>query len=169
MQNMTRTTTFPSIWFAIGQLLQIKEAITYTEVATAAGVKKPKCLEVIVKNKHLLKIDKKGRITGVLTDKQYIIKKARWAFGRGELFVLEGVNYGTDNELRVPKEYEDKIKDLRTPYCVGGLGDNYMTEYVLDTPKNREELVKRGFTYWDDYVAKLKAEGDNVLHAWWEP
>ena len=164
---MTHATTFPPIWTAICQLLQLKESVTYAEVAIAAGVKKPKCLEVIARNKHLLVVDKKGLIHRFVTDDELIIKKANPAFADNKLFIKYPVNYGTDYALRV---YDDVgIKDLYKPYCVGGIGDNYMTEFILATPENCAELVKRGFVFWDDYIKQLRDDGVKVLREWQEP
>ena len=151
---------------AISNLLKLKPRVTYTEVAMAAEVKRSKCLDVIVSNKTLLVLDKKGNITGFIKEYDYFNSKTKSAFNEGNVFYRNEINYGCDGQLIVGLGHENKVKDLITTYYCGGIGDCYGIDIVLDNQKNREELVKRGFIFWNDYIAKLKEQGDGVLVTW---
>jgi hypothetical protein len=151
------------IYLALRNLLEIKKAVSYFEVASVAGVKRKVALEAIVANKHLLGMDEKGRVTRFATDKMLRERKAALAYARGEVYTTHDVNYGSDKEIKVADAFKEKIIDLEIPYCVGGLGDNYWTRYVIVSEKTCDEMRKRGFIPYDEYLEKLT---DKVEDAW---
>jgi hypothetical protein len=151
------------IYLALRNLLEIKKAVSYFEVATVAGVKRKVALETIVANKHLLVMDDKGRVTRFVADKTLRERKTAIAYASGEVYETHLVNYGSDSAIRVADAFKEKIKDLETPYCVGGLGDNYMTRYIVVSEKTCDEMRKRGFVPYNEYIEKLT---DKVDDAW---
>lgn len=151
------------VYLALRDLLAIKPAVTYAEVASVSGIKRKDALANIVTNKDFLKLDKKGRITGFISDDSLRHTRTHGAVTCGKVYWCEPVNYGADQEIKVGELYKEKIKDLETAYCVGGIGDNYWTRYVIASDKTHEEMRKRGFVFYDDYY---KALTDTVQGAW---
>jgi hypothetical protein len=158
------------IYQAITSLLCIKKPISYSEVASVAGVKRQKVLDVIIRNKHLLVMDKQGRIERFISDEANQARHAHAEWTQGKNFKLSPINYGSDNKIVLSETVRDTYKHLIKPYCVGGLGDNYWTEYLLDAPENRAALAKDGIVCCEDVMAGFVKNMEHLTHHdWYNP
>jgi hypothetical protein len=155
------------IYQAITSLLLIKKPVGYAEVASVAKVKKQKVLDVIIRNKHLLKMDAKGRIMGFISNECNQTRAAHVLWTQGKNFKLSPINYGSDHQIVLCADIACKYKHLNKPYCEGGLGDNYWTEYLLDTPENRAALLADGIQNYEDVLAEFVKNYKNMTHHDW--
>jgi len=155
------------IYQAITSLLCIKKPISYSEIASVAGVKRQKVLDVLIRNKHLLVMDKQGRIERFISDAANQARNAHALWTQGKNFKIEPVNYGADNQIILCDSIKDKYKHLIKPYCVGGIGDNYWTEYLLDTPENRAALLADGIVFYEDVLAGFAMSHGHLTHHDW--
>jgi hypothetical protein len=159
-----------TIYQALTSLLCIKKPISYSEVASVAGAKRQKVLDVFIRNKHLLVMDKQGRVERFISDEANQARHAHAEWTQGKNFKLEGVNYGSDHQIVLSEAVWDKYKHLIKPYCEGGIGDSYWTKYLLDTPENRAVLLSDGIVCYDDVVAGYAmSHGHLTHHDWWNP
>jgi len=149
--KMSKATT--PVLYALQSLLFIKDTVTYAEIASVTGIKKQLALEIIIRNKHLLRMSKDGKITGIISDEQNARRLAHAEFTCGKVFKIEAANYGLINIIVVDAHYKDKVTHLFESYCVGGLGDNFFTKYIIDTCNNRQALNELGFT--QEYTARI--------------
>lgn len=156
------------IYMALTSLLCIKKAVSYAEVASVAKVKKQKVLDTFITNKHLMVMDKQGRVTRLITAEENRIRHAHAEWTQGKNFKREPVNYGADHQIVLCEAVRDQFKHLVKPYCVGGLGDNYWTEYLLDTPENRQELLKAGIVCYEDALAGMNMAQTHQTHHDWQ-
>ena len=158
------------VYKAIATLCDLKGFATYAEVATVAGIKKQKAVDYLLRNKHLLKMNKKGQVTGFITHESNVRRIVEGMFTMGKVYKTQEVNYGADKAIYVHETYGEKVKHLLKPYCVGGLGDNYWTNYIILTQGNHEALVELGFRAYEDVVnGKLAAGSDQVWNDWVAP
>jgi hypothetical protein len=163
---MNQTWNHP-VYRAIDTICALKGKATYGEVATVAGIKKQKALDYILRNKAILRMDKKGNILGFITHDANVHRAVAAAFTRGEIFKTEEVNYGCDKAIVVHEFYAEKVKHLLKPYCVGGIGDNYWTNYIIVTEENVKALNDLGFREWNEVVKEKLAKGDDQVWRDW--
>lgn len=158
------------IYKAIATLCDFKGKATYAEVASVAGVKKQKAVDYLLRNKHLLKMDQKGGIIGFISHEANIRRNVEAMFTQGKIYKTEEVNYGCDKQAIVHPMYADKVKHLVKPYCVGGIGDNYWTNYLLVTDANVKALNDLGFREFNEVVKEKLENGEhNVWMDWVAP
>ena len=152
---------------AIFALLQLKSPVNYTEVASLLKIDKKKVLDVILTNKRFLVIDKKGKIERFTTTEEYRSILAANEIAKGTVYYLADINYGCDKCIQLSSIGEDKVKDLIEPYICGGIGDNYTINVILDSPENRKEMSKRGFTLIDDFK-NINLKDRTINSDWFE-
>jgi hypothetical protein len=158
------------VYRAIATLCDLKGFATYAEVASVAGVKKQKAVDYLLRNKHLLKMNKKGQITGFISHESNVRRIVEGMFTMGKVYKLQEVNYGADKAVVVADGYFEKVKHLVETYFVGGFGDCYKTEYIILRENTHEKMVELGFRYFEDVVkGKLEAGSDQVWHDWCVP
>jgi len=158
------------VYRAISTLCEIKGKVTYAEIALVTGIKRQKALDFIIRNKHLLTMDKRGNITGFITHEANVRRIVEGMFTMGKVYKTEGVNYGCDKEIKVHEQYKEKVKHLAKPYCVGGIGDNYWTEYIIVNDDTVKAMNALGFLDYDDVVKEKIDNGqEQVWHSWCTP
>ncbi len=158
-----------SVYRAIDTICALKGKATYAEVAGVAGIKKQKAIDYILRNKDILRMDKNGNILGFITHEANVRRTVATMFTQGKIYKTGGVNYGCDNEIVVHDFYKEKVKHLATPYCVGGIGDNYWTTYILVSEANVKAMNDLGFREWNEVVKVKIANGeDQVWRDWCE-
>ena len=134
----------------IRALLKLRTDTSMAEIASMAGVPKRKVLDTILANGSLVWTNKKtGRVAKVDTTSS--LRKQLWESGA---FYRKGT-YGAWSieghciEFHGNDDLRERLKDTRT---VGGLGDNYPVEIILDTPENRAAVETAGLRPWDEAV-----------------
>lgn len=155
------------IYQALTSLLCIKKPVSYSEVASVAGAKRQKVLDVFIRNKHLLVMDKRKRVERFISDEANQARNAHALWTHGKNFKLSPINYGSDHQIVLCEAVRDNYKHLIKPYCVGGFGDSCWTEYLLDTPENRAALLADGIVCYDDVVAGYAMSHGHLTHHDW--
>lgn len=155
------------VYIAIQSLTELKGSASYNEIASVAGLKRQKAIDIILRNKHLLKIDKKGKVIGFISHKSNVIRNVEAMFTQGLVYKTEEINYGADKVIIVHELYKEKIKHLIKPYWVGGLGDNYKTECVILNPDNKKALNDLGFQDFNEIVDKKLANNECKVWSDW--
>jgi hypothetical protein len=155
------------IYRAISSLCDLKGAVTYSEIASVANVKRQNVIDCILRNKHLLKMDKKGKVTGFISHKANVHRMVEQMFVSGKVYKTNEVNYGCDKAIEVYESHKEKVKHLIKPYCVGGIGDNYWTEYIIVTEGTCKAMKELGFCDYDDVVKEKIDKGENKVWNDW--
>ena len=140
---------------AIELALEIKESISLSELASIIDGKKLDVLKEIAKNKSLLKLDKKGNITGFANVRD---KQLKDKFRNGEVYSVHGINYGADREL---VWNDSRAEELKVGYWEGGFGDCREIKVILDTEANRKLLENLG-------VIEITSAKTEPIEFFWE-
>ena len=133
---------------AIRAVLKFKDAATISEIAKYASLTHKKVLDVVNsngtmvwrnrKNGHITKVDPRGVLRKQLVESdRYYFPDTYGAWSvEGHCLRFKGHN------------------DLRESLCerrlVGGIGDNWTIEPVIDTPENRAALETAGLRLWSE-------------------
>ncbi len=155
------------VYMAIQSLTELKGSASYSEIASVAGIKRQKAIDIILRNKHLLKIDKKGKVTGFISHEINVIRIVEGIYIAGHAYKTEEINYGADKAIIVHKNHREKIKHLYKPYWVGGLGDNYKIECIVYNEENIKLINDSGFQDYNEIVNnKIKKGEHNIWTDW---
>jgi len=132
----------------IRALLEFKDRTTIAEIARVAVVPQKRVLDVLNKNGHMVYRDRSNGNIIKVTPRETLRKQLkespeyyfRTTFGA---WAVEGYQL----TFRGNQELADRLKQKR---LVGGIGDCWTEEHILDTPENRKALEDAGLKLWDD-------------------
>jgi len=158
------------VYAAIDTLSAIKHQVSYAEIASVAGVKKQVAINYIIRNKHLLNINKNGKIAGFITYENNVRRIVNGMFSMGKVYTTAQINYGADQQILVDTYYYDKVKHLASSYYVGGIGDCFEAVYIVHTTENVKAMNQLGFRDFNEVVNEKKANGeDRIVNDWTAP
>jgi hypothetical protein len=155
------------VYKAITTICELKGSASYAEIASVSGIKKQKALDIIIRNKHLLRLDKVGKVKGFISHEQNVIRIVDGLFTMGKVYKTALINYGADSEVLVHKMHYEAVKDLSVKYICGGIGDCYTIDCILLTEGIKKALEKRGFKYFDEVVKEKIDKGENQVWTDW--
>lgn len=155
------------VYKAIMTICEVKGSASYSEIASVAGIKKQKALDFVIRNKHLLKLNKAGKVWGFISHEQNVRRIVEGLFTMGQVFKTVGINYGADSAINVHDFYYDKIKDLSQKYFCGGIGDSYPIDRVLLSDGMKKVLEERGFKSFEELVKEKIDKGENQVWTDW--
>lgn len=154
------------IYKAIVTLCELKDKATYTEIASVANIKRQEAIDYILRNKHLLKMDKKGNIIGFISHDANVRRIVHGMFTMGLVYKTEEINYGSDKAIMVHENHFEKVKHLLVDYWVGGIGDCYHTKYIILNDTTKKAMNDLGFRDFNEVVKeKLDKGEDQVWHS----
>lgn len=139
----------------IRRLLQLKKSCTINEIASICGKKKADVLTEITDNIKLLKVDKKGGITGFIN---VVAQQRTTAFNNGKCYVAKQ-SYYIDKELECKNE---KADELRVIYRYSAYNQT-TSGLIKDTEENRNKLEEMGI------ININKIETHNIEYFWNHP
>jgi hypothetical protein len=165
---MTNNPLHDPVYKAIVSICELKGSASYAEIATISGIKKQKALDYILRNKHLLRLNKTGKILGFISHEQNVRRVVEGLFSFGKVYKTHEINYGADRAISVRENhFNDKLKSLVQPYYCGGIGDSYKIECILLTDANKKVMEEIGFRDFDEVVKEKLANGENSVWSDW--
>jgi hypothetical protein len=158
------------VYCAINTLCELQKVASYAEIASVAGIKKQLAINYILRNKHLLKINAKGKIEGFISHESNVRRIVDAMFTRGEVYKVKEINYGADKAIEVHPNYYEKVKHLEEAYWEGGFGDSYKAYHIIVRDNIKEKMLDLGFRFYNDVVeGKISAGSHNIWVDWCVP
>lgn len=145
----------PVILDTVRKLVAVHGSTTIAEVASFAGVPRARALEVIHRNKALLRWERRKRGPARIVGDECRSRLRQQWFKEGRYWIEQPGNYGAVTELRF--EQPDLYERLAEKKWYGGLGDSHQVEVVVKSEANESALREAGL------VPASEVEADDRL------
>ena len=132
----------------IRALLKFKDRTTIAEIARVSGVPQKRVLDVLNKNGHMVYRDRSnGNITKVIP-RETLLKQLKES--SEYYFQTTFGAWSVEGYCLTFKGNQELADSLKQGCLVGGLGDCWTEEHIIDTPENRKALEDAGLRLWDN-------------------
>jgi len=129
--------TAKPVYETIVKLLETFGYATISQLSKLSGVKAAEVLNIVHKNRELMKFSGKQQIIGFNNSRAvYRNPGERW-------YTTEEINYGAAKKLVV--SHPDVCEDLKEHYMCGWLGDSHGISVILYNEDNLKKLHERGY------------------------